>query len=235
MTRSNHDKDQPKYISASQLKTWITCQWQYHLRYGLGIPGEESEAIYRGKVLHESLFSLITDLLDWRSLDHPFLKILQTKFKHKPKVEPKIYQKEDTYLRLAIPDLVSAADKLVVDLKTVTQLQLIHNIYESDYLQMAFYRIVTKYPRSYILKLYQKEDGEFFHRWHYIPFIREHQELLLRVEREELKEYWAGNLKPMPNYKSCRFCTHQKFCFWYQEVKSGTDNLGTLIKRTNSS
>lgn len=232
MNRNNNDNTQPKYISASQLKTWITCQWQYHLRYGLGLQGEESAAIYNGKVLHESFFSLITDPLDWKSVNHPFLRILQKKFKHKPEVEPKIYQKEDSSLRLAIPDLVSAADRLVVDLKTVTQLRLIHTIYESDYLQMAFYRLVTRYPRSYILKLYQAEDGKLFHRWHYIPPIKEHQELLLKTEREELKEYWAGNMKPVPNYKSCRFCTYKASCVWYQEVKKdGLDNMGTVNER----
>lgn len=219
--------DRPKHISASQLKTWISCPWRYHLRYGLGLLGEETEAIRRGKEIHETLFATLSGLSDWSQAEHPFHRILKSKFKYVPQVEPTLYDHEGGPVpRLAIPDLVSAPEELVADLKTVTQPHLIHTVYEADYLQMAFYRLVMKYPRYYILKLYPEADGSWSHRWHYIPPVKEHEQLLLQTEREEIVAYWEGSLKPTPKFESCRFCSFKEVCTWYQEVSSSErDNV----------
>lgn len=186
----------------------------------------ETEAIQRGKSIHDRLFGpeiLGSEDLrkDWQTTDHPIVREFRKYFDAPPEIEP-VFEEFDgfPYPRLAIPDLVSRKDTVVVaDIKTVGRLENITNIYYGDYLQIAFYRQILGQGKYYILKVYwpEEEESRPYFQWHAIPVIPDHEEAIAQAEKEILA-YWEGSLKPKPKMSHCRYCTHQHVCTFYREV-----------------
>ena len=52
-------KDKPLYLSASKIKTYSSCSWQYFASYNLKIPQSGNSGASRGTVVH-NLFELIS-------------------------------------------------------------------------------------------------------------------------------------------------------------------------------
>ena len=161
-----------KYVSASQVHSWLYCQRSFHLKYDLGLPQQGSSAMSKGKLFHERIAkSLVKN-------EEPFLPkkwlrfykeiTSRINFSDDILVEQKVEGDVDGHNVLGYVDVIDRGQGLIVDWKFGRKVgkynvqgylyrELVKKVYGLDcevvFAFVPAFAIKPMYPADY-------EDGE---------------------------------------------------------------------------